>query len=163
MKKVSIKKCSSVRQWLKAFAGKGLKLENSLLYFHVLNCPKCQQRLMAVKKVDHAIMMIKSQTHSADLLANANKKAVGVLKHSLRENPKAGKLKEAMPKPSVINIFSAVNHKLVNTAACLVIFFLMKTNVINSMEDFQNSGDKIVSNYYEKNLGEDLARELEKM
>ena len=160
MKSKNTKNCTLMRDWLKRFLSKGLKFDNSRLYDHFLNCPKCQQRLASINKVDNAFMMIKSEIHRSDLLARANKQAIGVLKHSLRENPATFKLEEASPKPSLISILSRYNHRLINTAACFIFFVLVKTHVYNSIEDFQTSGDKIVANYYEKQLGSDLADEL---
>ena len=160
MKPEKIKECKSVRDWLRRFLSKGLKLNNSRLYEHVLTCPKCQQRLVSINKIDNALMMMKSEIHTMNLLARANKQAIGVLKHSLRENPATIKLEDIRPRPSLISILSRYNHGLINTAACFVIFLLVKTHVFNSIEDFQAGGNKIMTNYYERQLGSDLADEL---
>lgn len=161
MNKKNNNNCALLRGWLKRFLTRKLRLENSMLYYHVLDCEKCQQRLVSVNKVNNALMMVKSQSHKIDLLARANEKTVNVLRHSLRENPKAEKLKTALPEPRKINIFKRCNHSLINAAACFVVFLLLKTHIVNSMQDFQAGGEKVMSNYYENNLGEDLAKELD--
>ena len=47
------------------------------------------------------LLLIKTQPHGADLLAKANRRAVDVLKHGLRELPKAEKLRHACPRPTL--------------------------------------------------------------
>jgi hypothetical protein len=46
---------------------------------HVASCPKCQQRLAGLTKVDLALSVIKSQPHRLDLLTRANTAAIRML------------------------------------------------------------------------------------
>ena len=90
----------------------------------------------------------------------ANAQAIGVLKHSLREAPKARKLKVMQPEPKLLERWSKYKHSAANAAACIAILFLMKTGVFSSMDKFQTEGQKAIRQYYAAQVGQDLADEL---
>lgn len=162
MKSDKIKNCKTVRDRLRKMLLKSFQLHDSRLYEHILNCPKCQSRIIPLGKVDNALNIIKSGRHSKNLLAKANQQAIGVLQNSLRNNPATIKLENIEPKPSLRTILTRYNQKIASTAACLVVFLLIKTHIFNSIQDFQSSGNRIVNNYYQRQLGSDLANELGK-
>jgi len=116
--------------------------------------------MASIGKVNLALSIIKSQPHKLDLLMRANAQAIGVLKHSLREAPKARKLKEARPEPKLLERWSKYKHSAANAAACIAILFLMKTGVFSSMDKFQTEGQKAMRQYYAAQIGQDLADEL---
>jgi len=115
---------------------------------------------VAVGKVELALSLVKSQRHHLDLLMRANAQAVGVLKHSLREAPKAEKLKQALPEPTLSEQLSKYKHSAANVAACLGILFLMKIGIFCSMNSFQTRGQEVLKQYYTKHVGQDLVDEI---
>jgi hypothetical protein len=90
----------------------------------------------------------------------ANVQAVGVLKHSLRQAPKAQKLKKALPEPTLSERLSKYKHSAANVAACLAILFLMKIGIFCSMDRFQTRSQQVFKQYYAKYIGQDLADEI---
>lgn len=113
-----------------------------------------------IGRVDLAFTLIKSQAHKLDLFKRANAQAIGVLKHSLRDAPKAIKLKDVQPEPVIsrnqIRFISAV----VNAAACVAIIVLLKVGVFSSMDNFHEQGKDAVQQYYAKHLGDEFADDL---
>ena len=90
----------------------------------------------------------------------ANTQAIGVLKHSLRNAPKAQKLKTVLPEPTLFERFGKYRNSIVNTAACIMVLFLMKVGIFSSMDKFQSEGQKVVKQYYAIRVGEELADEI---
>lgn len=153
-------KCKKVRNWLYKVINTRVSLDANWVQSHIASCPRCQRRFAAIGKVNLALSIIKSQPHKLDLLKRANAQAIGVLKHSLREAPKAQKLKKIMPEPKLLERLGKYNHSAVNAAACITILLLMKVGIFSSMEKFQTEGQKIVKDYYAKQVGQDLADEI---
>jgi hypothetical protein len=115
---------------------------------------------MSLSKVNLALSMIKSQPHNLDLLMRANAQAIGVLKHSLRQAPKALKLKTVRPEPRFLERCRKYAHPAANAAACITILLLAKVGVFSSMNKVQTEGQKTMKQYYASRVGEDLADEL---
>jgi len=90
----------------------------------------------------------------------ANAQAIGVLKHSLREAPKAQELKTAVPRPRLLEKCRSYGHSFANLAACLVILLLMKVGVFTSVDRFQSEGENVVRHYYANHVGEDMANDV---
>jgi len=153
-------KCSNIRYRLFKNISSKISLKADWVHTHIVNCPKCRKRLASVGKVDLALSIIKSQPHNLDLLMRANQKAVGVLKHSLRNSPGAQKLKKLLPEPKLLEKCGKYKSSLANTAACIAILLLMKTGIFSSMESFQSKGQKVMKNYYASRIGEDLTNEI---
>jgi len=153
-------KCRQIRAWLYKAISSRFGLDADWVQNHIANCPRCQRRMASIGKVNLALSIIKSQPHKLDLLMRANAQAIGVLKHSLREAPKARKLKEARPEPKLLERWSKYKHSAANAAACIAILFLMKTGVFSSMDKFQTEGQKAMRQYYAAQIGQDLADEL---
>jgi hypothetical protein len=103
---------------------------------------------------------MKSQRHRLDLLMRANAQAIDVLKHCLREAPKAQKLRTKRPEPKLLEKCSMHGHSAANLAACIAILFLMKIGVFSSMDNLHTKGQKAYQQYYAKQAGEDLANEI---
>ena len=159
MKKLNIKnRCKQIRLRL----GKALPaLANSdWLQKHIANCPRCQARIAGLGKVHLVLSLLKSQPHSIDLLMNANSKAINVLKHGLRNSPKAAKLSNAYPHPSWLQRCAVYTQPLLNLAACIMIILLLKIGVFGSMETVQKESRGVVKQYYVKHLGQDYADEI---
>jgi hypothetical protein len=156
----SSNKCRRIRAWLYKAVINRFRLDAEWVQNHIANCPRCNRRLVNVGKVNLALSAIKSQPHKLDLLMRANTQAIGVLKHSLREAPKAGKLRAMLPEPKPLEKCGKYAHSTANVAACIAILLLMKIGIFSSMDTFQTQGQKAVEQYYASQLGEDLADEV---
>jgi len=153
-------KCRQIRARLHGLVSSSLRLDAGWAQRHIANCPRCQSRIVGVGKVELALSLVKSRRHHLDLLMRANMQAVGVLKHSLREAPKAEKLKSTLPEPKLSEQLSKYKHSTANVAACLAILFLMKIGIFCSMEQLQTRGQEVLKQYYAGHVGQDLADEI---
>ena len=153
-------KCRRIRTWLYTTLNRHFGPEANWLNDHIMHCPRCQRRLISCSKVYLAISFMKSQPHNLDLLKRANTQAIGVLKHSLRCEPKARELKRKLPEPKLLERCGKYGHSTANFAACILILLLMKSGVFSSMGNFHNQGQKVMKQYYSRQVGEDLADEI---
>jgi len=153
-------RCRRIRTWLYAAMNRRFGPEASWLHNHIMYCPRCQRRLVSCGKVNLALSFMKSQPLALDLLMRANTQAIAVLKHSLRREPKAQKLERKLPEPKLLERCSHYGHSVVNLAACILILFLMKIGVFSSMGNLQTQGQKVIKQYYVKQVGGDLADEI---
>lgn len=153
-------KCRRIRARLHKAIANHLGLEAIWVQRHVAMCPRCQHRLASVGRVNLAFELLKSQPHSLDLLSRANTQAIGVLKRTLREGPKADKLKTKRPEPALAEKCSKYTHSTANVAACLAILLLTKFGVFSCMDKFQTQGQKALKQYYASQVGQDLADEI---
>jgi hypothetical protein len=153
-------KCSQIRAWFYKAISSRFGPDADWLQNHIGNCPRCQRRIVSSSKVNLAISLMKSQRHRLDLLMCANAQAIGVLKHCLRQEPKARKLKKTLPEPKLLERCSKYGHSIANVAACIAILILMKIGVFSSMDNFHTQGQKAYQQYYAKQVGEDLASEI---
>jgi len=164
MKKTSanerIGKCRQIRAHLHKAIRSHFGSNADWVQNHIGNCPRCQRRFASIGKVNLALSLVKSQPHKLDLLMRANTQAIGVLKHSLREAPRAKTLKNIKPEPSLLERCSMYKGSAANAAACISILFLMKTGVFSFMDRFQTEGQKVVKQYYVNQVGEDLANDI---
>ena len=158
--KTNNRNCKSIRQRILKAVSNYAGLNAGWIQNHIADCPKCQQRLASVGKVYLTFSLIKSQPHNLDLLMRANKQAVGVLKHSLRNSQKAGKLKTMLPEPGLFEKYRKYNNSIANTAACILILFLMKTGIFCSMDKVESKSRKVLEQYYTKQLGREMSNEI---
>jgi len=152
--------CKRIRTWLYAAMSRRFGPEANWLHNHIMYCPRCQRRLVSCGKVNLALSFMKSQPHALDLLMRANTQAIAVLKHSLRREPKAQKLETKLPEPNLRERCNQCGHSVANLAACILILFLMKVGVFSSMGNLQAQGQKVIKQYYVKQVGADLADEI---
>jgi anti-sigma factor RsiW len=161
MIKVNIKnKCSQTRNALAKAVAKHLSFNSGWLQEHIANCPRCQQRLSRVGRVSVALSLLKSQPHALDLLKRANAQAINVLKHGLREAPKAEKLREIRPEPKWFVRYSRVVQPVANAAACILILVLLKLGVFSSMDNIQRHGNSAVKHYYSRHLDQGTVNDI---
>lgn len=160
MANIKDNKCRQIRARLHTAMSRRIGLEASWLQSHVASCPRCRRRLASWGKVDLALSFIKAQPHRLDLLMRANSQAIGVLKHSLREAPKAQVLKSVLPQPRPLERYGRYGHSVANFAACATILILMKVGVFSSMDSFKTQGQKAIKQYYGRQIGQDLADEV---
>ncbi|MCK4294633.1 MAG: zf-HC2 domain-containing protein [Planctomycetes bacterium] len=153
-------KCRRIRTWLYRAVNSRLGIDANWVQNHIAGCPRCRRRLAAAGKVNLALSALKAQPHRIDLLMRANSQTIGVLKHSLRQAPKAAKLKAMLPQPTLLERWRKYAHSVANLAACITIVLLMKVGVFSSMGKFQTEGQKVVKQYYASQVGQDLANEV---
>lgn len=127
---------------------------------HIACCPRCRQRLITSGKVHLALSFMKVQPHGLDLLTRANQQTIAVLKHSLREEPKAQELKTKRPEPKPFEKYRRYGFSFGSLAACLAVLILMKIGVFSSMDTVQVKGRKVMKQYYARNVGQDLADDV---
>ncbi|MFC1781282.1 hypothetical protein ACFLZ8_03365 [Planctomycetota bacterium] len=153
-------KCRSIRGRLLHILNSHFLHEENWLQEHIRNCPRCRRRFISCGKVYLALSFIKSQPLCLELLKRANTQAVGVLKHSLREAPKAQKLREMKPEQKPIEKFSKYVRPSGNIAASIMVLILMKIGIFTSIEKFHEEGQKAIEQYYTSHLGEDISSEI---
>ena len=153
-------RCKRFRTWLYSALGSHINPEAAWLQNHIAHCPRCRKRLISRGKVDLAISFIKSQPLSIDLLMRANEQAIGVLKHSLRQAPKADKLRQIRPEPKLVERLYKHLQPVGNMAACIAILIMMKASIFSSMNSVQARGQKVIRQYYTDRVGEDLTEEI---
>ncbi len=158
--KRSPNQCRRIRNWLYSALGRRINPEANWIHNHIANCPRCRKRFVSTGKVNLALSFIKSQPLNLRLLMRANEQAIGVLKHSLREAPKACKLRQIKPEPKLVERWSKHVQPLGNMAACAAILLLMKTGIFSSIDNVQTKGQKVIRQYYASRIGEDLAEEI---
>lgn len=127
---------------------------------HIATCPRCQKRLAMVNRVELAFGLIKSQPHGLDLLACANTKAIGVLKHSLRDAPQSEKLRHSRPDQNWLEKKRPVIERILNIAACLFVVVMIRMGVTSSLTNVKHKGQTALHNYYARNLDSQLYNEL---
>ena len=152
--------CKRIRARLYSTMSKYFGTEARWLRGHIAHCPRCRQRLIASGKVHLALSFMKAQPHGLDLLTRANQQAVSVLKHSLRQEPKAQELKRKQSKPKPFEKYRRYGFSFGSLAACLTILVLMKIGVFSSMDTVQVKGRKVMKQYYARNVGQDLADDV---
>jgi hypothetical protein len=152
--------CKKIKKGIFSFFERHFSADAPWVQNHIAKCPRCQKRLAAIGRVNLALSFIKSQSHKLDLLQRANTQAINVLKHSLREMPKAQKLKTANPEPKLTQKIFWCLQPSMNLAACLLILFLMKCGIFSSMNKFQSQGKKAYKQYYVNQVGEDMAEDF---
>lgn len=152
--------CRRIRAWLYTAMNKHFGSEAHWARNHIKHCPRCQRRLVSSGKVHLALSFMKAQPHGLDLLMRANEQAVSVLKHSLRQEPKARTLQERMPEPKPLEKYRKYGFSVGSLAACIAILILMKVGVFSSMDTVQNKGRRVIKQYYVRHVGQDLADEV---
>jgi len=153
-------RCKKIKSWLFESLSNHFGPDAGWIHKHIAGCPRCRQRLASVSRVHLALSMIKAEPHSLDLLMRANTKAVGVLRHSLREQPKAEKLRTARPEPKLSQKCGKYARSAANTAACITILFLAKVGILGSMSKFQSEGQGAMKQYYASQVGQDISDDI---
>ena len=152
--------CKRIRTKLYASLKRHLGTEAGWLQSHISSCPRCQRRLVSLGRVNLALSLMKARPHSLSLLMRANEQAIGVLKHGLRTEPRAAKLKTSLPEPKLVERFSGYGQSLGHVAACVTILLLMKMGVFSSVDVFQTEGQDVMKRYYARQVGTDLAEDV---
>ncbi len=142
------------------FSGPGIAMESAWIQRHISMCPRCQRRFSGLGKVSMGLNLIKSQSHSLELLKRANGAAIDVLKHDLRESGKARQLRTCLPTPSLGLRIHSISQGLCQTAACIAILVLSKLSIFSCIDRMQKQGQTTVRHFYDCQLGTDLSDDL---
>jgi hypothetical protein len=153
-------KCRSMRERMQQAIAAKINLDTGYLAEHVATCTRCQKRLGNLSRVNLAMTLLKSQAHSLDLLTKANTQAINVLKHSLRETPKAELLKTAKPGLTIFEKYRRQTQPIFNAAACIMIIALFKAGIFTSIESSQKNGSTVARNYYAMHVGNEIADDI---
>ena len=143
-------RCRSIRLWIVESIGDHFPMTLGRLQKHITECPRCQKRLVGFNRISLGLSLLKSQVHRVDLLSQANQQAIGVLRRSLRDIPKAHTLRKAQPKQKFLDRISRHLQPTTNAAACLFIFFLVRMGVFASAENIQTECRETMKCVYAK-------------
>lgn len=127
---------------------------------HVAHCPGCQRRLALVNRVEIGLMLMKTQSLNAGLLARANNKTLNVFKHSLRNAPKSAALRVAESDLSRLEKMRPGFERVLSAAACVFVVFMIKTGISRSLLNYKEQGEAVIKNYYARNLDDQLFKEI---
>jgi hypothetical protein len=149
--------CRRIRAWLLTAIRSRFGPDKGWLQSHISKCLRCLRRFVSRGKVNLALSFMKTQPHRLDLLMRANAQAICVLKHCLRQTPRARQLRTILPEPKLRERCGKYGYSTANLAACIAILFLMKTGVFSSMDKFHTEAQKVIKQYYARQIGQDLA------
>jgi anti-sigma factor RsiW len=147
--------CRNIRDMLADAVGRRFDGISNRLQKHIANCPRCRRRLAGYNRVSLAMFLMKTQPHRLDLLTRANSQAIKYLKNKLKESPRAEVLRQMQPGPSWLQRCGRYTHSIGQAAACFAALLLMRIGIFSSIDKFQSEGEKVVRQYYSRNLGED--------
>ncbi len=156
----TVNTCRKTREWFTAALCHHLGPDAPWVRNHALACPRCGKRLAALRNVELALSLVRSQPHSLDLLSRANAQTIRMLEHDLRDAPKARELERSQPEVSVFERFRQCRHQVVHVAACVAIALMARAGVFASLDKARTGGQKVVRQYYADQVGDDLAREV---
>ena len=149
--------CRRIRAWLFTAMSSRFGPNTDWLHNHISKCLRCLRRFVSRGKVDLALSFMKTQPHRLDLLMRANVQAIGVLKHCLRQAPRARQLRTVLPEPKLLERCGQHGYAAANLAVCIAILLLMKISVFSSIDKFHTEAQKVIKQYYVMQVGQDLA------
>ena len=120
-----------IRAWLFTAMSSRFGPDTDWLQNHISKCMRCLRRFVSRGKVNLALSFMKTQPHRLDLLMRANAQAIGVLKHSLRQAPRARQLRIILPEPKLLERCGKYGYSAANLAACIAIVLFMKIGVFS--------------------------------
>jgi len=127
---------------------------------HIASCPRCQRRLMKVRRVETALTLLLTQPLSPGLLQKANTRAISVLRRDLRRSPSAENLRTVEVRPDWTTRHRRVLDAAFGAAACLAVLVLLRIGIFSSMKEIEDDGRTAVQNYYAKHLDDEVMREI---
>ncbi len=152
--------CRSIRlRFAEAILDK-LESTTGIVQRHLAECPRCRRLATGNARLRLAMQMLKTQPHDADLLMKANTRAIGVLKHKLRDLPQAEKLRHARPRVPIYARVGKYTEPVSRAAACLVILLVIRLGVFAAMTKIQDEGKTAIDEYYARNLDQDILDDL---
>ncbi len=149
--------CRRTRAWLLSAMSSRFGPDTDWLQNHISKCMRCLLGLVSRSKVNLALSFMKTQPHKLDLLMRANAQVIGVLKHCLRQTPKARQLRTKLPEPKLLEQCGKYGYSAATSAVCIAILLLMKVSVFSFMDKFHTETQKVIRQYYARQVGQDLA------
>ena len=161
MARYSIKNsCGRIGQWLADSVADRVDNTTAWAQSHIAHCPRCRRQLLGHSRLRLALLLLKTQPHRPDLLMQANRRAIGVLKRSLRELPKAEKLRHISPKPALFVRLSKYTQSVGHAAACLLVLLLLRMGIFSSLEKVDKQGQEFARAYYARLTDADLLDDM---
>ena len=148
--------CGRIRQWLVETLTQRLDITTAWLQRHLAACPSCRRQIAGNSRLRLALLLIKTQPHSRDLLMQANRRAIRILKRNLQESAQAEKLRHIRARPSLPERLGKYTQSIGHAAACLLVLLLLRMGVFSSLTKIQDQGQQFVKQYYARHLDQDL-------
>ena len=148
--------CGRIRQWLADTLTQQLDFTTAWTQRHIATCPSCRRQIAGNSRLRLALMLIKTQPHSRDLLMHANRRAIKLLARGLQDSPQAHKLRHIRPQPTIYQKLSKYTQSITHAAACLLILVLLRTGILSSLSRINDQGERFVEQHYNRYM--DLAR-----
>ncbi len=152
--------CRRIRAWLFTAMSSRFGPGTDWLQNHISKRLRCLRGFVSHNKVNLALSFMKTQPQKLDLLMRANAQAIGVLKHRLRQTPRARQLRTILPEPKLPERCGKYGYFAANLAACIAILLLMKTGVFSSMDKFHTETQNVIKQYYVMQVDQDIADEI---
>jgi hypothetical protein len=86
----------------------------------------------------------------------ANAQAIGVQKHSLRQNPKARQLRTMLPEPKLLERCGKYGYFAANFAVCITIVLLIMIGVFSFTGKFHSLTQKVNERPYTGQVDQDI-------
>ncbi len=148
--------CPRIRQWLVETLSQRLDITTTWVQRHLTACPRCRRQIAGNSRLRLALLLVKTQPHSPDLLMHANRRAIRILKRNLQESPQAKKLRHISARPSLRERLCKYTQSIGHAAACLLVLVLLRMGVFSSLTKIQDQGEQFVKQYYARHLDQDL-------
>ena len=142
--------CEQIGVWLTETIAERVDNTAAWAQGHIAQCPRCRRLVLGHSRLRLALLLLKTQPHRSELFMLANRQAIGVLNRSLRELPKAEKLRHILPQPSLANRFSKYTQALGHAAACLLVLLLLRTGVFSSLKKVDKQSQEFAKAYYDR-------------
>src|SRR5512145_1419703 len=123
--------CKRIRNAIPSFWNSVRGRLEERFHDHIARCPRCQRRLALNNRVEIGLCLLRSETHGPDLLARVNQSTLSVLKHSLRDAPAAGPLRQVRPEPLWYDQHRPIIERALNVAACLFIAVILRVGIFS--------------------------------
>lgn len=148
--------CPRIRQWLFETLTQRLDVTAGWVQRHLAACPRCRGQIAGNSRLRLALALVKTQPYSPDLLMQANRRAIRVLKRNLQESAQAEKLRHVCARPSPGERLSKYTQSISHAAACLLVLVLLRMGIFSSLTKIQDQGEQFVEQYYTRHLDQDL-------
>ena len=144
--------CPRIRQWLLETLSQRLDVTSAWVQRHLADCPRCRRQIAGNSRLRLALVLIKTQPHSSDLLMHANRRAIRVLRRNLQESPQAQKLRHIHARPPLRERLGKYTQSIGHAAACLLVLVLLRMGIFSSLTKIQDQGQQFVKQYYAPHL-----------
>ena len=150
-------KCRQISAWPFTAMSSRYGPDTEWLQNHISKCLRCLRRFVSRGKVNLALSFMKTQPHRLDLLMRANAQAIGVLKHRLRQTPKARQLRTILPEPKLLERCGKYGCFAANFVVCITIVLLIMIGVFSFIGKFHSLTQKVDERPYTRQVDQELA------